>query len=652
MIVRKTLSTLGLALLASVVLLLSGSPAQAQDFKGLPAAAELAMKDNPAAPGANAMILEWVVDTNDVTSTATEYYRIKIFTEQGKSHGDIEIPYLRDSFSISDIKARTIQPDGTVVNFSGKPFEKVLLKGRGFEMRAKTFTMPDIRPGSILEYRFRTSWDQRALLNTTWKLQKKLFIAKAKLTMKPYLGGSFYATYISMLAPGTKQPVSNKDSFVLTLENVPAFEEEEYSLPEAQIMPRLAFFYRDGNDNSKTADEFWSKTGKEMNDIAEDFIGKRNGIRQAVAALVAPTDDNETKLRKIYARVQQVRNLSYESDKTAKEQARFTPKENHNVEDVLKNGYGYRREITRLFVALARAAGVEASVVRVSQRDAQIFSKAMFDSRQLDSEVAVALGNGKNIVLDPATPYCPFGLLSWENTGVEALRLDKNGGTFFRTPQPLSTEAITRRMADLRMDEDGALTGRVTVEYDGQEALSKRLNAMETDDVEQKKDYEETIEGRLPGGSKAKLVKIENATDGSKPLHLEFDVTIPPVTSTVGARTLLPMLVFESRNSNPFEFAKRLRPVYFRYPFQEIESVRITLPDGMKVESLPKGTVMQQDFGFYDTKWESSGKVVSVIRRRAIGGFLFHPANYAALRDFYSSVNNNDRENLVLRQGQ
>jgi len=646
MSIRKAPVFACFALLAAVFTL----PAPAQEFVKQVSPQELAMKDNPAAPGTHAMILEWVIDANDVTSQSIEYYRIKIFTEEGKKHADIEIPYDRDSFSIKDIKARTIQPDGTIVPFNGKVFEKLVLKLRNYEVRAKTFTMPDVRPGSIIEYRYRTEWDQSALLNTTWKLQKKMFIAKAKLTLKPYLGGTAYATYMSVLGPGMKSPESKGDSFIMHLENVPAYEEEQFSLPEAQLIPRIDFFYR--SDNAKNPDEYWKKIGKELYEGAESFIGKRGGIRAAVATIVGPTDDNETKLRKIYARVQQIRNLSYESTKTEKEQKRVTPKDNNHVEDVWKNGYGYRRDINRLFVALVRAAGLQADVVRVSQRDAQIFNKQMLDWRQLDSEIAVAQSNDKEILLDPATPFCPFGLLAWENTGVEALRLDKQGGTFFRTPAPNSHEAIMRRVAELTMDEEGALTGKVTMEYTGQEALERRIDAIENDEVEQKKSYETSLENRLPAGTKVKLTRIGNATDGEKPLTLEFDVTIPSVTSSVGSRTLLPMLVFQSRTSNPFEFAKRNGPVYYQYPFQEIESVRITLPNGTKVENLPKPQVLQTDFAYYDTRWENAGGLLKVLRRRSVDGFVYHQRHYPALRDFYSQVNGHDRENVVLRMGQ
>ncbi len=66
----------------------------------------------------------------------------------------------------------------------------------------------------------------------------------------------------------------------------------------------------------------------------------------------------EVKLRKIYARVQQIRNLNLEDSKMKQENKDENLKPNSNVEDVLKHGYAYGTEINYLFVGLARAAGL------------------------------------------------------------------------------------------------------------------------------------------------------------------------------------------------------------------------------------------------------------------------------------------------------
>src|SRR5579864_5460081 len=117
---------------------------------------DLALKDNPASPGAHAMILyrESSVDTTE--ASVSEYVRIKIFTEEGKKFGDVEIPFIKreGGFDIHDVRARTIRPDGSIVNFDGKVFEKEVYKIGGVKELEKTFSLPEVQPGCIVEYKY------------------------------------------------------------------------------------------------------------------------------------------------------------------------------------------------------------------------------------------------------------------------------------------------------------------------------------------------------------------------------------------------------------------------------------------------------------------------------------------------------------------
>src|SRR5215471_9553641 len=70
---------------------------------------DLALADNPANPGSSAMILERQVYADDEKRVQTEHIRIKIFTESGKSYGDIEVPYLERSTSVEGIRGRTVR---------------------------------------------------------------------------------------------------------------------------------------------------------------------------------------------------------------------------------------------------------------------------------------------------------------------------------------------------------------------------------------------------------------------------------------------------------------------------------------------------------------------------------------------------------------
>src|SRR5579871_3151410 len=148
---------------------------------------ELKMTSEPKAPGAPAIILFRQVDRDDRGNTAHEdiYVRLKIFTEEGRKYADIEIPFLKEMGNVVNIHARTIKPDGTIINFSGKAFDKSIVKARGIKYVAKTFTLPDAQPGCVLEYYYTTDLGE-TLYNSRWILSDELFTKHAKFSLRPY----------------------------------------------------------------------------------------------------------------------------------------------------------------------------------------------------------------------------------------------------------------------------------------------------------------------------------------------------------------------------------------------------------------------------------------------------------------------------------
>src|SRR5215831_11113017 len=149
---------------------------------------ELKMTSEPQAPGAPAIILYHQVDRddNDSTSHQYNYFRIKILTEEGRKHADIEIPFFKESGNVVGIRARTIRPDGSVVSFDGKVFEKSIVKAKGVKYLAKTFTLPEVQVGSIIEYYYTLDLSEHYIYDSHWILSDELFTKQAKFTLKPY----------------------------------------------------------------------------------------------------------------------------------------------------------------------------------------------------------------------------------------------------------------------------------------------------------------------------------------------------------------------------------------------------------------------------------------------------------------------------------
>ena len=75
--------------------------------------------------------------------------------------------------------------------------------------------------------------------------------------------------------------------------------------PEEELKARVDFFYTMGNAEPDV-DKYWKKAGKELNGQLEAYAGKKSAVEAAVAQIVSAGDSPETKLQKIYARVQQL----------------------------------------------------------------------------------------------------------------------------------------------------------------------------------------------------------------------------------------------------------------------------------------------------------------------------------------------------------
>jgi hypothetical protein len=617
------------------------------------------IKEVPGNPGASAIQLYYANYIDDNLQTEFEYHRIKILTEAATRVGgpaDVEIP-AGLGLSINSLKARTIHPDGSIVEFTGKPFEKTIYKGQGAKFYFKTFTMPDVTVGSIIEYKYKTDWRGTDQFSSgQWILQHDLYTVKENFTFKGFEGGVGNEYYwpggqINWLVMNLKDKMpTNKGGRVeVEMRDVPAFESEGNMPPADNYKPAVRFFY--SFSEFKTSDKFWQETGKRKNKTVEDFIGNRKEAREAAEEAVGSEADPEKKVRKLYARAQQIRNLTYERERSEQELKKEKIKDPENVGDVLKHGYGYRNAITRTFVAMARAAGFEASIVAASDRRQMFFSKEYLSASQITTELAAVKVNGIDVYLQPGAKFCPYGTLRWMYTSVTGLKLDKNGGSFVTLPPALYDKSVTRRTASLELDGAGNAGGEITVDFKGQEALDHRIDAIDSDEAGRKKDLEEELRTWLPGGAIVKLKSVEGWEAPEEPLVARFDVQLPAYGSIAGKRLILPSSLFRVKQSDAFKHAERKYPVYFPYAFTEWDDVYIKLLPGVAVESLPLAQNVQAPFADYRTVTQSDGTRLRAQRMLVVGGFIFRLSDYPALKDFFGKVQAGDEQQAVLQGG-
>ncbi len=616
---------------------------------------DLQIKEVPGNPGAAAIQLYYADLMDETTNIEFIYTRIKILNDSGRKWADVEIPIVKDWTDVRDLRARTIRPDGSIVEFTGKPFEKTIIKSRSIKFLAKTFTLPEAVPGSIIEYKYKYQWSGYYYLfrNERWIVQHDLFTVKEQFRYKPQ-GCSLIldsngsrTTSISFNMEG-HAPTVKGSTFEMTMDNVPAFEAEAYMPPEENYKSSVLFFCI--SDDIKTPQKFWDDIGKDEAEGIDKFLGNSKEARQAAEQAIGSETDPEKKLHKLYERAQQIRNLDYERERTSEEMKREHLKTNEGVSDVFKRGYGGQLGITSAFVAMARAAGFEAWVVHASNRRERIFSARVLSERQLDSYLADVRLNGKDLYLDPATKFCPFGMVRWMHTSTAALRLDKKTGTFIEIPPAQYKESVTRRVANVNLSENGTLKGEIGVRFQGGEALEHRLEAVDRDEAGRKSDLEEELRGWLPSGAIVKLIEVQG-WDSPGDFFARFSLDIPAFASVAGKRMLIPVYLFTLKQKEAFTHAERKYPLYFPYTVSEMDTLTIKVPDGYVVESAPALQEARTEYASYQSVARVEGEKVTSERALLFNALYVKTDGYSTAKTFFSKVQAGDEQQAVLRPG-
>lgn len=652
----------------SLFLLVAGvwaaGSAAAQDWPEIPKA-EWALTDDPANPGASAIILyrEEIVDDNNAISA--NYYRIKILKDDGKKYGDVTIRFFKGLTRIEGIDARTIHPDGRVSDFDGSVYTKEVVKARRVNYLAKTFTLPDVQPGSIIEYRYTERWDKvpeevlrfpglydsylSPTLTARWLVQDELFTKRAHFAFTPI--PSFNLSWTWSALPGKAEPLNHKGVIEYDAENIPAFQAEDYIPPEDTLKGRVQFFYfftpapKDAHDTTW----FWKGQGDKQAQVVEAFIKKDKNLSREAAALSSPSDPPDVKLHKIYDRVQQVRNLSFEAEKTEQEAKREKLNDNNDVGDVLKHGYGWGYQINDLFVALARAAGFNAAIVEVAQRDERFFAPQVLDWSQLTANLTVVNVGGKDEFFDPATRYCPHGLVPWTENSTQGYQLDKDGATSIKVPPSPSSDTIISRKATLAISDDGGVTGQFEVSFTGQDALQRRLDNRERDDAGRRKALEEELKGWFPTGATITLNSVSGWDSGNEPLKVQFTVAVEGSRRLGLNRLLYPAMPFPDEAKYSLQSAQRTLPLYITYPYEQVDEFTMQLPKSMRVESLPAPRNIKNVFGDYELTLEDHAGAVMIRRHFMLQQGMIPAEYYAPLRDFLTTVRQGDETQMVVQ---
>jgi transglutaminase-like putative cysteine protease len=658
--------TLPLAVFLVVLMFVSVSTAQKQVWQDV-TQDELKMTKALVQPDADAEAILWDVyvsneeDGMEYHTVLHHYLKVKILNDRGReAFSKIDIPFgkiseLGADIKVRDIACRTTKADGSTVELKASDiFDRDIVKGSGLKLKAKSFAVPGIEAGAVIEYRWL---EERAGVSLYERLEfsREIPVETVRYHIRPVevpdmgMHGQPFNAHNSDF-------IREKDGFYMTTAtNIAAYKDEPKSPPEYAVRPWLLLFY--AKDASSDQEKYWKEYAKEMYDIHKGMMKASDDVKQATATAVAGETDDEKKVQKIFDYVRaHIKNINDDASGMSADDIKKL-KENKTPSDTLKRAEGNWHDINMLFAAMVTSAGLDARVVNLPRRSDIFFPKWFTNGYFMKTENIGVNIAGKWRFFDPSSRYIPFGMLRWEEEGEPALISDNKEGHWETTPMSPAKNSLEKRSGRFKLLEDGSLDGTVRLEYSGQ--IAAEVKEYNDDDTQQQRDdtLKNLVRANISTSADVSEIGIENVTDPDKPFIYTFKVHIPGYATKTGKRLFFQPNVFEKGAKPMFEAADRVNDVYFKYPYAESDQIVIELPVGFELESPDAPAPIHDRDGIgsddFTITISNDKKLLSYHRDFTWGnnGFLrFQKTSYPAVKQIFDAFYTANSHSLTLKQ--
>lgn len=303
-------------------------------------------------------------------------------------------------------------------------------------------------------------------------------------------------------------------------------------------------------------------------------------------------------------------------------------------------------ELNLLLTGMLRYAGLNADPVILSTREHGFSTEASPVIGQFNYLVCRVRADEDDWLLDATHPYLGFGKLPYNCYNGQARVLDADATLMHLSPDQLNEADQVTAEVNFSTTNGFQWTAGISHQYGffASEELRKKI----------RKDGLESVRKELAGdisttGVISDLVATPLDTVGSA---LELKYKTGNEVKTGELIYFSPVLVTNYRQ-NPLKSAERKYPVEMPYRISQQYTVSIQVPDGYRIEELPAPFSIKVngkgDAGFEYTATSENGKI-NIQYSLDIAKTIFKPAEYNALRDFFSKVAAKLEEQVVFKK--
>ncbi len=599
--------------------------------------------------------------------------RIKIYTQEGFEYADYMAPF----YNSKSARETVSKVNGTTYNLEGGKITETKLKSdQVFEneitkYRSEVkFTMPNVKPGSVLEYKYeiRSPFEQNIdQVECQYEIPLNKLDVKISIpdyyTVKPSTKGYFPInlkqskenTSFTLMSTertnsgGTFNTVSSQtyadnytytsNVYSVTMSNVPAIKLEPYvdnlSNYKAAINMEVVGFQFPGQLYKSYA-QTWDDVVKSIYDN-ENFGGELKKTGYFEQDLDKVINDITIQTDRMAAVLEFCKNKIKWNDY-------YSLFSRDGVKDAYKKGVGNSGDINLNLINMLNYAGLIANPILVSTKSHGI---PLFPTLEGFNYVIAGVElNGSFYLLDASDKFSivnvlPERAINWSG------RLIKKSGGYEEVSLFPSTASQENSIVSFSLKEDAKIIGKRRVQYTSYLAKNFREKYVNVS----KDSYLEKMESKYEG------IDISNheVTDDKElyqPVSETYDFEMANVADKIGNTMVFSPMFFLATSSNPFKSETREYPIDFVFPVKSRQTFTVTIPEGYTIESIPAplNIAMPDNLGSYRYTIQKTETTVQLVVQYEINKAYISQDYYDIVKDFFKQIVDKEAEKVVLKK--
>lgn len=596
-------------------------------------------------PDASAVILSRVghFEIGPTGNTYDYHIRIKILKEDAFDRANIELPFFKSYSKINGIKAQTINLDA-----SGKevvtPVDKkdIVLEKKSDDLHARKFSFPQVKVGSVIEYKYVFSFTNNSIHIKDWYFQSDIPCIYSEYN-GDILEGLSYVFLINRSHPieQIESPLGDKVNYAWVSRDIPALPEEPFITNMNDYYAKIRFQLKSYRQNGMPIvvltswenlnDKLWAMEG-----FGQALTWGAGQLDAVVRDLTNGVEDDEEKLKNIYDYV--VKDIEWNGI--------YSWIVDTKLSTVNAEKMGNSSEVNFLLISMLKKAGLDAHPVMVSTRSHGPVYKAYPFYDQFNHSIAAVDLDGKRLLLDAIENLTPYHLLPYHNLNGEGFLVSKD--QFEWVPLKTKKKYNHSCIGKFAVSADGGINGTLQVSDKDYAAVESREDYEYADS---EKDYLAELFEDLSDVN-IESSNFENVKDTYKPFNYTIGLSTTDYSSSVNEYLYVNPMLMEGKKENPFKMDIRTYPIDFAYPSSQNFILTLSIPDGYAVEELPENALVR--FGEKEAEFKYTiavkEKEIQLITKFKVNVPSIGVDQYEDLKQFYNLVIEKHAEQIVLKK--